>query len=234
MKLIKWLSFSISTLTFFAMCTISTTKIESRQKPSSEHMKETRNSNLTEFNNAILKQHNFYRNIGGITPMKWSSKIEINAQKWANYLKKRNNCKMKHSSHGFRNNKGGYSYLGENLYWAWSSRAFEVNAQTGVKSVDSWYSEIADFKYSAKGVVCRLRGKRGMIGHFTQVMWEKSTSLGCAYATCGNGKSVVVVCQYGPGGNFNQRTNPPFSSQAADKLNKHKINRKYGGLPRCD
>jgi hypothetical protein len=63
----------------------------------------------------------------------------------------------------------------------------------------SWFNEKSDFDYTtnkcAAGKVC---------GHYTQVVWAKSTKVGCAYFTCNN---VVfkntVLCNYGPGGNFN-------------------------------
>lgn len=165
--------------------------------------------------------------------MKWNDAVARNAQRWASHLHRTLNCRMQHSRHSFRTNIGGFSYLGENLYWAWSSASVSVNAQRARKAVTSWYSEIADFQYSKRGVVCPKRGNRGMIGHFTQVMWDKSTSLGCGYAVCG-GKSLVIVCQYAPGGNFNMQSNPPFSLEAAKRLDKHPINKQYGGLPSCD
>jgi len=198
------------------------------------HGKKKKKAGNKKFNQAILKRHNFYRTIGGIAKMKWDKKIAKNAQKWARSLKKTNKCNMQHSSSTFRSKVKGFSYLGENLHWAWSSVASKVNPKTGKKAVDDWYSEIAFYKYSKKGVVCPLRGKKGAIGHFTQVMWDTSKNLGCAYAQCGNGKTTVIVCQYGPGGNFNQHKTPPFSPKAANKLNKHKVNKKFGGLPRCD
>ncbi len=187
---------------------------------------------LDDFQKTILERHNYYRGIAGIPLMKWNPGIAQNAQKWANQLKGRG-CKMAHSSHSFRGDVAGHSYLGENLYWAWSSATVTPDASRAQNSVDSWYSEIADFQYSAKGTNCPLRGKKGMIGHFTQLMWDKSVELGCAHAVCG-GTSLVIVCQYGPGGNFNMHVNPPFPPDAAERLNKDPVNQPFGGLPRCD
>jgi hypothetical protein len=186
------------------------------------------------FKTKILNRHNRLRSFGGLKKMKWNKKIAANAKKWAEKLKKTKNCNMMHSSSSSRKNVGGFSYLGENLYWSWGSSPSKVDANMAKKAVNSWYSEIRDFKYSKKGVICPKRNKKGMIGHFTQVMWDKSTSLGCAAAQCGGGKTTVVVCQYGPGGNFNQSVTPPFGPKARLKLHKHKYNKKYGGLPTCD
>lgn len=190
-------------------------------------------SDQSSIDKAILDQHNYYRSIAGIPLMTWDKNIAASAQKWADKLKSSNGCRMEHSSHTYRKNVGGFSYIGENLYWAWSSASVSADAAAGKNAVDSWYAEIAYFQYSSKGVVCPRRGKKGAIGHFTQVMWDKSTRLGCGYAVCG-GKSLVIVCQYGPGGNFNMHITPPFDAKAAEKLDKHPVNKKFGGLPRCD
>jgi uncharacterized protein YkwD len=186
------------------------------------------------FNKAMLKRHNFYRGIAGIPKFKWNKKIEKNAQAWADKLKKSHECNMMHSTQASRSNKASFSYLGENLYWGWSSAGSKISKKLAFDSVDSWYNEIRDFQYSKKGVVCPLRGKKGAIGHFTQVMWSSTKDLGCGYAQCKNGTTTIVVCQYGPGGNFNQHVTPPFSAKARQKLHKHKINKKFGGLPSCD
>ena len=184
------------------------------------------------FAKAILAKHNDYRSIAGIPVMSWNKGLAELSDRWAENLQKTNSCKMKHSSSSARKNVAGFSYVGENLYWYWSSNSRPVTTATAEKAVSSWYSEIKYFQYSERGVVCKQRGS-GAIGHFTQVMWDKSTSLGCGYAQCGGGTSVVVVCNYGPGGNFNIRNTPPFDAAAARKLNAHPINKAYGGLPFC-
>ncbi|MCB1179450.1 MAG: hypothetical protein KDK36_17850 [Leptospiraceae bacterium] len=185
------------------------------------------------FDKSILDRHNYYRSQAGLPEFKEDAELKKLASKWAKSLQKKG-CKMQHSPKSFRKGVGSYSYIGENLYYYYSSRSFSVGEKHGNGAVDSWYSEIEDFQYSSKGVICPKRGKKGAIGHFTQVMWEDSTNLGCAAAQCNGGKKVVVVCNYGPGGNFNQRTTPPFPESVADKLNSLEINKKYGGLPKCD
>ncbi len=197
-------------------------------KPAQEELSQP----TTDFGKKVLEQHNLYRGIAGIPLMRWNPTIAASAQNWANRLKSYQNCNMQHSSNSLRSNIASFRYIGENLYWYYNSGGAQVSGQSGIDATDAWYSEIADFQYSARGVVCPKRGKRDQIGHFTQLMWDKSTHLGCGAASCGN--SVVVVCQYGPGGNFNMRTNAPFSEEAAARLNSHPLNKKFGGLPRCD
>jgi hypothetical protein len=81
---------------------------------------------------------------------------------------------------------------GENLYYGWSSEPkFDVSA--GVP-VQAWYDEIKDYNFSRPGFSPKT-------GHFTQVVWEKSTELGCGKAKSKDNK-IFVVCNYNPPGNF--------------------------------
>ena len=39
-------------------------------------------------------------------------------------------------------------------------------------------------------------------GHFTQVVWKGSQKLGVGFALTGDGKTLYVVAQYSPPGNY--------------------------------
>ena len=39
-------------------------------------------------------------------------------------------------------------------------------------------------------------------GHFTQVVWKGSKKLGVGFALTGDGRSLYVVAQYSPSGNY--------------------------------
>ena len=41
---------------------------------------------MTEFEKDCLRAHNEYRAKHGVPPLKWSTKLQADAQKWANYL----------------------------------------------------------------------------------------------------------------------------------------------------
>ncbi|EMS67474.1 Pathogenesis-related protein PRB1-3 [Triticum urartu] len=40
-------------------------------------------------------------------------------------------------------------------------------------------------------------------GHYTQVVWRKSTRIGCARVVCAGNRGVFITCNYNPPGNFN-------------------------------
>ena len=41
-----------------------------------------------------------------------------------------------------------------------------------------------------------------MCGHYTQMVWQTSTKVGCAMAVCEDSQEQVWVCQYQPAGNW--------------------------------
>lgn len=97
---------------------------------------------------------------------------------WAAELSTRG-CDLQHSTGG---------PYGENLYW--SSAPSRAQAVVG-----SWTDEAEHFNARknkcARGEVC---------GHYTQVVWADSRTVGCAMASCG--AAQVWVCNYDPPGNF--------------------------------
>lgn len=135
----------------------------------------------------LLARHNEARAAAMPTPvpalpeMAWSTTVATTAQAWAD------RCKFEH------NTGSGY---GEDLY---ASTADTASAE----GVDNWTSESANYTYAtntcAPSKVC---------GHYTQVVWRTSTSLGCGKATCttnspfGNGTWFFWVCDYSPPGNY--------------------------------
>jgi len=82
---------------------------------------------------------------------------------------------------------------GENLAWAWSSNGAKANY---AGSTQQWYNEIDDPGYDFSNP-----GWSSGIGHFTQVVWVKSTELGMGHAATSDG-SVYTVARYAPAGNF--------------------------------
>lgn len=142
---------------------------------------------------AFVAAHNKWRAEVGITEkLSYSPALAKSAQAWVNKLKSTNRCNMLHSKPN-----GKY---GENLYWAsakaWSDGSKGLQQVTPGMVVDSWGSEIADYDYADNSCVV---GK--MCGHYTQMVWRNTRTVGCAMAVCGDSKEQVWACQYQPAGN---------------------------------
>jgi uncharacterized protein YkwD len=129
----------------------------------------------------ILAAHNATRASVGVAPMRWNDSLESLA---GGFIA---DCQFAHSTSQQRSNTAGFQYIGENLY---QSGGFQP---TGMQINEAWASEESDYDYGSNSC-------SGVCGHYTQIVWEDSTDLGCAMKQCGNG--YLVSCEYGPGGNI--------------------------------
>jgi pathogenesis-related protein 1 len=141
----------------------------------------------------MLAAHNRWRTANKVALFTYSPELAASAQEWAKQLKHNNHCQMQHSKP-----EGRY---GENLLWAsaleWSNGKREVQQVSPKQVVDDWVSERADYDY--KNNSCAM-GK--MCGHYTQVIWSTTTTVGCAVAVCEDSSEQVWVCRYQPPGNW--------------------------------
>lgn len=143
---------------------------------------------------AFITAHNKWRAEAGVTKrLSYSPALAVSAQAWADNLKQTNHCQMRHS-----NPDGKY---GENLYWGsamnWSDGRKELQQVSPQQVVDGWGSEKADYDYANNSCT---QGK--MCGHYTQMVWQTTTTVGCARAVCEDSQQQVWVCQYKPAGNW--------------------------------
>lgn len=131
----------------------------------------------------ILNAHNKYRQEVKVPPLTWSNTLANNAQQWANNLASRGG-NLQHSQ-----NTGE----GENL-WGGTAGAYSYT-----QMVDSWGSEK---RYFVNGTFPNVSstGNWYDVGHYTQMIWRNTTSVGCGVAR-GSGKDILV-CRYSPPGNY--------------------------------
>ncbi|KAG0280831.1 hypothetical protein BGZ95_008503 [Linnemannia exigua] len=88
-------------------------------------------------------------------------------------------CQFKHSG-------GKY---GENL------AAGYKDFKTGI---DAWYNEVSKYNYNNPGFSMAT-------GHFTQVVWKATKSVGCAKKFCPGSNWTIYICNYDPPGNYQGR-----------------------------
>ncbi len=153
---------------------------------------------------AMTKAHNNLRKKHNSPSLTYSKSLENAAKKWAAHLQT-GGCTMVHS-------QGAVGPTGENLYWASASKKATAKDAKGnwiwqnslqnineSAVVQAWYDEVQWYDYETN------RCEKGqMCGHFTQVVWNMTTELGCAAMACAD-RSQVWVCEYAPAGNISIR-----------------------------
>ena len=134
------------------------------------------------------------KNSSNMYKIEWNEQVAQSAQKWAHYLANDGKCRLKH----------GGSNFGQNLYMTSGTRSqtqselkFEDRIIKG--SMTGWgLEEMADTLNRNPSVFNTGQHQ----DHYSQIVWAKTTSVGCAYATCGGNRGVTVVCEYFPPGNY--------------------------------
>ena len=157
---------------------------------------EVGNTQLTQEQRNVEIEHNVRRrNHFNDSDIKYSLELEKAAQKYANTLA--HNGKFEHDS---QNGKNGF---GENLYAHSQDEALTIS-----KSIKAWYEDEKPY-YNYDDGSCSegtfSNGQEIMCGHYTQVIWQESSEVGCATAqyTTGNFKGgYVYVCKYHKPGNI--------------------------------
>ncbi|AAS50188.1 AAL178Wp [Eremothecium gossypii ATCC 10895] len=167
---------TVTVISAAAVTTLRTTVFTTAYRTQTTPLTETPLSRPTAVNNtfasAVLDLHNDYRRRHHAVPLRWNSTLYTHAQHYANRILC--NGSLVHS---------GLPH-GENLALGYSPAA----------AVTAWYDEIAEYDFSTPGF-------SHATGHFTQLVWRSTTSVGCAYVMCGPCYGLYIICQYDPPGN---------------------------------
>eukprot|EP00756_Hemistasia_phaeocysticola_P015245 Hpha_TRINITY_DN15395_c0_g4::TRINITY_DN15395_c0_g4_i1::g.89743::m.89743 len=146
----------------------------------------------------VVAIHNWVREYHGACPLEWSDEIAQNVittelSDW--YV-----CRLTHTPNNREDTAPSFASLGENIAGA-SGRLFANNFDVDQRTM-RWYNEEPDWDY----VTNAKKAGGGAVGHFTQVVWKDTTHVGCQLYQCATDwdfmKYVLLVCQYGPAGNY--------------------------------
>lgn len=135
----------------------------------------------------VLSTHASARGELGLPPLQWDARLAADARQWAQHLAQIN--ALQHWGERGEPDNGE----GENL-WMGTRGFYSVEQMVG-----SWASEKAAFRR-----VRRWEDDFIHVGHYTQMIWRNTTSVGCAIAS--NAQSDVLVCRYAPQGNFMEQS----------------------------
>jgi uncharacterized protein YkwD len=131
----------------------------------------------------VLRAHNAERARVGSTPLIWDEGLEREARVWAQHLLDTDSFAHDPAAHGH----------GENLWTGWGGRTW-----TPEEMVGEWIAEKAQYRHGTFPAVSRT-GDWTAVGHYTQLIWSRTTHVGCAVVR--RGDRSVLACRYSPPGN---------------------------------
>ncbi|RMA58894.1 CAP domain-containing protein [Ulvibacter antarcticus] len=132
-----------------------------------------------------LDAHNILRAEVGVPALEWSEDLAFKAQLWADKVARKNGGMRIVLEHGDS---------GENI-----ASGFVTGDPPETRIFNGWgENEKPNFNPATRkcyeGKVC---------GHYTQIVWRKTTKVGCGVGVNKNGE-YILVCNYDPKGNFNR------------------------------
>nr|CDJ98467.1 SCP extracellular domain containing protein [Haemonchus contortus] len=158
------------------------------------------NNGMTdEARKTFLRMHNKFRSLvargkavdklGGFAPkaakmmkMGYSCDVEKSMMSWLDQ------CQWGHSS---------IENVGENIYM--TTKTKENMTVSAIKSTTAWFDELKDKGVGQANILTDAVFGRG-VGHYTQMVWQSSTKLGCGVKWCNH--MTFAGCQYVKQGNW--------------------------------
>jgi hypothetical protein len=137
-----------------------------------------------DFAHRLLAAHNIERDRAGLPRLSWSSHLARDAHEWAVHLSRRGT--LEHADNRRRRN------MGENL-WMGSAGYYSAEDMIG-----GFLAERAKFRPGTFPQVSRT-GNWVDVGHYTQIIWPRTSEVGCAVAK--GAVNDFLVCRYNPAGN---------------------------------
>ncbi|RYR44603.1 hypothetical protein Ahy_A08g040913 [Arachis hypogaea] len=124
-----------------------------------------------------LKNHNVIREHVGSPALKWDRQLEKHARNFVNA----------HSMDCLARKPSISSGIGWNIARNWGNDTF-----VGAHAVVKWALQEGNYDHVTNSCV------GGECHAYTQLVWKRSTHLGCAGVTCHNFSGILIRCNYEP------------------------------------
>lgn len=157
--------------------------------------------NLRKFQHLILHHHNTLRSnlAGNLT--RFEPAARMGTTQWHNELAAyaRLNAMACNDEHDFCHNTNEFKWTGQNLaVLFWTGRKKDL-AEILTKMISNWHSENVNTEQSDLDKFSRSKGlNNGVISHFTNIVNERNTHIGCAAVAEKKGRFSVIyfTCNY--------------------------------------
>jgi hypothetical protein len=134
---------------------------------------------------AMIAEHNAARAAVGVPPLTWSDELTRDAARYAAVIAASENFKHSTEPRGampegenlFMGSRGAYRYEEMARLWVDEGRAYTGGAIPNISHTGRWQD----------------------VGHYTQIIWRRTTQIGCAVAS--SRRDDYLVCRYTPPGN---------------------------------
>jgi hypothetical protein len=133
----------------------------------------------------MLSTHNAARAELGERPLIWDNRLAQSAADYAAMLER--SGRFEHSRQ-----RDAATAQGENL-WMGTRDAYSFE-----EMVDGWIDERRHYR-PAPVPASSNTGRWSDVAHYTQIVWQSATAMGCAMAS--NRADDFLVCRYSPAGN---------------------------------
>ena len=151
----------------------------------------TASGGLADANSRILAEHNRARAEVGAPPLQWDPQLAAAAASYGPALARLG--RLVHSPRAGRENQRENLWMGqqgrfgpEEMVWAWTDerRLFRPGLFPNVSMTGNWVD----------------------VAHYTQMIWKRTTHVGCAIHT--EGGWDYLICRYSPPGNADGKPVP--------------------------
>lgn len=139
----------------------------------------------TNFEGRLLAAHNRERLAVTVPPLGWDPKLAAGAAAWAHHLSRHG--KFEHSP-----DEPHQEPEGENI-WGGAPGRYQPETMVGL-----WIAEKRHFRSGTFPSNSRS-GRLEDVTHYTQLIWRRTTHVGCAASSAG--REEVLVCRYRTAGN---------------------------------
>uniref|UniRef100_A0A1A9VY32 SCP domain-containing protein n=1 Tax=Glossina austeni TaxID=7395 RepID=A0A1A9VY32_GLOAU len=162
---------------------------------------EVKLEDMRDYISLILSEHNYYRNQlagGNVSNLDPAVRMPVLHWDWDLALTAEYNVRTCVFAHDKCRSTERFHFAGQNIYWS-QTRQLNLDTDYFIKdAIHMWFEEYEDVD---RNVLQAYRKKKKEIGHFTALVNDRQTVVGCAFVYYGllgrtKVRNVIFTCNY--------------------------------------